>query len=410
MNMKTIFIRGGLMLCGLVLIGGCQQKSNRSAQTPTHQQTIVTAKAKSSVTSLYYKGTLQPIKTVSVLSPVEGRIETMLFQYGETVNKGQKLVTISSPKADDDYRQAVSKYLQAKNTYESSKRSFEGTQALYEAGVISTEQYTSSKNQYQSDLLAFYQAQYDLQKSLQPLDMKYSEIEKISLSNIQTVFTSLQPQFSAIPVIAPADGVALFPTSSSTGGGDDGNGDSDSTSASGGKSGGTIAVSSQVNQGQLIVSIGDLSGFSTTLQVSETNINQIKPGLKATVTGYAFSGITLTGEVTYVAKQANPSQDSSDGALRTFNVVVKIPHVTAAQKTVIDVGMTVKVEIDITNPPRILLPIRAVFQKNGQSMVTMIDPKTRKRKNVPVETGSTTLTEVVITQGVQSGDQVVVYD
>src|SRR3990167_4410392 len=223
MNMKTIFIRGGLMLCGLVLIGGCQQKSNRSAQTPTHQQTIVTAKAKSSVTSLYYKGTLQPIKTVSVLSPVEGRIETMLFQYGETVNKGQKLVTISSPKADDDYRQAVSKYLQAKNTYESSKRSFEGTQALYEAGVISTEQYTSSKNQYQSDLLAFYQAQYDLQKSLQPLDMKYSEIEKIGFSKKKGGGEKLHRRKSAIRDVAPPGGVAFFRSSSRSGGGDDGN-------------------------------------------------------------------------------------------------------------------------------------------------------------------------------------------
>lgn len=359
---------------------------------------IITAKLQSQITRLYYKGSLAPIKTVSVLSSVDGNITQLFFKYGDFVKKDQSLVSIDSTKLADDYRQAVTKYLQAKDTFNTSKQSFQGTVALYKAGVMSANDFATAKSQYETNVLNFYQAQFDLEKILVKANIDLKTIESLSIVDTKQVNEALQRKFSNIVVNAPGSGVALFPVATNSG-------------SEGDNKTGKLAAGSAVKEGQLILSIGDLSGFSATLQVSEISINKITLGLKAIVTGDAFPGITLNGVVTSVANQANPDQSSGgSGGMSLFNIEVQIPNITEMQRKIIHVGMTATIEIDITNPPRILLPIKAVFQKNGQNMVMIIDPKTHLRKAVPVITGETTLTDVTIVKGMRPGDQVVVYD
>jgi len=69
--------------------------------------------------------------------------------------------------------------------------------------------------------------------------------------------------------------------------------------------------------------------------------------------------------------------------------------------------MTSKIEIDIKKQPVIMVPIAAVFRKNGGAGVTIID-KSGKRRVVSVVTGFTTPTQVAIVSGVKDGDRVVV--
>ncbi len=56
-------------------------------------------------------------------------------------------------------------------------------------------------------------------------------------------------------------------------------------------------------------------------------------------------------------------------------------------------------ERDIPEPPQIFLPIKAVIQKNGKTVVTVED-KDGVRREVVVITGKTTLTEVAIVKGI----------
>ncbi|WP_423063360.1 efflux RND transporter periplasmic adaptor subunit [Candidiatus Paracoxiella cheracis] len=397
MNMQYLYKFGAVILLSVALImGGCQDKKKTSKKK---KLVTVTAVKKSTVTKLYYKGTLQALKNIPVLSPVDGTVTELHFKYGDVIRDGQRLVIINSSKLASDYRQAVSKYLQAKDSFETTGRSFQGTEALHKAGVISTDEYLSGKSQYETNTLNFYQARFDLEKVLKKAGISSEQIEKLSITDTKAVAKILQKRFSHIVVTASGSGVALFPTkdeSSGDGGRDDG------------KSGGKLALGAEVKEGQLILSIGDLSGFSATLQVSEININKMKEGLKAVITGYAFPGITLHGTVTSVAKQGNP-QDSG-GALSMFNIVVQIPNVTVAQRKVIHVGMTANFEIDIVNPPHILLPINAVLNTEGKSYVTIIDPKTGRQKEVRVVTGNTTISDVEIIQGVKPGDKIVIHE
>lgn len=122
-------------------------------------------------------------------------------------------------------------------------------------------------------------------------------------------------------------------------------------------------MGAEVKQDQLLLSIGDLSGFTMTFPVSEININRLKLGLKAIVTGDAFPGITLEGVVTSVTWETNHGQTGGQGALSMFNIEIKISNVSEKEREVIHVGMTANVEIDVKNRAHILLAIQAVFQK-----------------------------------------------
>lgn len=370
--------------------------SKRNGKNNAARKTVV-ATLQQKTTALYYKGTLAPIKTLSILSPVDGSITKLYFKYGDSVKEGQALALINSNKLADDYRQAVTKYLQAKDTYATSVQSFQGTEALHKAGVISTDEYRNNRSQYETNILNFYQAKFELEKILTQANIDPATVEKLSIVDTKAVNEILQRKFSHIMIHAVGSGVALFPVGTDSG-------SSDSTKT------GKLVEGSQVKEGQLILSIGDLSGFSATLQVSEININKVKVGQKAQVTGDAFPGMVLNGVVTSVASQANPDQGSGNSALSLFNIIVEIPKVTDQQRQIIHVGMTANIEIDIQNPPHILLPITAVTEKNGQSIVTVIDEKTGAEREVPVVTGDTTITDVTIIKGIKPGDRVVIHD
>lgn len=373
----------GIIFCTL----GCHKKT----ELKDKNFTVITVQLKSTVTALHFSGTLGPLTAVSVLSPLDGRITRVLFQYGQHIQKGKPLITMDASKLSDDYRKTVSDFLQKKQSYETGLVSYEGTEALYKAGVISAEEYTSASSRQQSDTLSYLQAKYDLEKLLPQTNISASKIEELNLKDTQQINATLNQKFGEIQVIAPADGIALFPSPDQK----------KDTSGSG-----RLNVGDDIKAQQLILAIGDLSGFSMKINVSEISVNLIKPNLTGKITGSAFPGLELPGYVASVAAQANP-QEGNESALGMFEVTIKIPKVDPEQLHVIRVGMSAAVELDIPEPPQLFLPIKAVSRKNGQSWVTILSPS-GVPKEVQVITGKTTLTEVAILRGVSAGDHVVV--
>jgi hypothetical protein len=109
-----------------------------------------------------------------------------------------------------------------------------------------------------------------------------------------------------------------------------------------------------------------------------------------------------------VAFQANPQGGGGgEGGLGNFLVQVQVPNVPPEQQQVIHVGMSANIEFDIPQESEIYLPIKAVHQVNGKRYVTVIDASGKKRE-APVMTGKTTLTEVAIISGIKQGDRIVV--
>lgn len=390
-----------VLLIGLIIVSSILVGCGPSKKPKKTKEQIVVAKVSVPVKHLYFNGVIQPIATQSVLSPVDGRIEKLNFIYGQKVVKGQLLAIVNSLKLMDSFRQAVSSFLQKKSDYLTQTQNFQGTKVLYKAGVIDGEQYTSEKSTYENSVLAFFQEEYELKKVLLKAGVKPQEIEKLSISDVDKIKILFARQFNHIRVYAPSSGVALFPIPQQ---GQSGSSSSDSSS----DSSGAIIVGSSIREAQLILSIGNLAGFAIDTNVNEVNVNSVHKDMKAIITGDAFPGIVLNGKVEYVASQAQPDQ-SGDSSGSTFKVTITVPHVNPKDLASVHVGMTAKVDLPIKGAPRIMLPINAVFRKDGKSYVTIVGTD-GKRQDVAVVTGSTTPSDVVIVDGVKQGQKVVVRD
>lgn len=379
-----------IMIVGLsvLLLSACHHKNTSNH---AEKKIIVVTVSKTPVQRLYFSGALAPISVTPVISAVAGNITSLHFTYGSQVKQSQLLLVIDSKQLSQSYRKAISDYLQKKQSFITGKTTFSGTQALFKAGVIAKNEYISGKTQFENQSLDFLESKDELEKVLRTANIKPQEIESLTLADTNKVNAILERHFRHLNVSAPATGIALFPTKKTS---------SDSTMNTG-----KLAVGDPVKEGQLLLSIGDLSGLSASFDVSEIDIDRIKKGMLVIVTGDAFSGIRLHGIVSAVSAQAK--QNSGQSGLSMFVVNVKIPAVTQSAMEKIRVGMTAKFEIDITSPHHILLPISAVFQKNGVSMVSIVDAH-GKQKDAPVVTGETTATQVVIISGVTAGEKVVV--
>lgn len=402
LNMRQLMI---IALLGIFLLG-CHPGENSKKNT---QMQTVTATLKSMPTELYYSGTIGPIDVDPVISPADGNVAKIYFKYGQRVTKGQLLMVISSTKLQQDYRTALTDYLKAHADFLNNSFNYQGAMQLKNAQIMSQQEFSSEQEQYENSRLTYIIAKNALEQTIQkmPSITQPTQLEKLTIDDIATISGILHQEYDNLNIESPAAGVVLLPSKTDNTSGDSSS-DGSSDSSDGGDSGSndkSIRVGSQVKEQQALVAIGDLSGLSTTMQVSELVINKIKPQLPVMVTVEALPDITFKGIVKAVGAQAQTSAEGGQSSLATFPVTVVVPTVTPQQSQLIRVGMTAKVQITLPNPAQIMIPIAAVYQKDGQSTVTVIDPETQKTHAVAVTTGQTTLADVAILQGLKARNQ-----
>lgn len=394
---KKKFLQISCYLIMILIIVGCRGERESKAQ---QQFQVVTATSKAVPSQFFYSGIVSPLQIFNVASPTDGVIKEIFFKYGQKAKTNDPLLVISSSKLQEDYRSAMTNFIKAKEDYTNAQINFHGTQELKEAQIISEQEFLSEKDQYDEAALSYLNAKIALEQILQKIPgLTTVAVEKLSPSDITSLAKVLQAQYSDLTIKAKNDGVVLAPQKIA-GSGDGGIGDG------GDGSGKLLQIGGQVKEGQTLVTIGDLTGISTTVQVSEMAVNQIKTGAAVVVTLDALPQITLQGQVKSVGAQAQASQDGQ-GGLATFPVAVIVPKLTPKEMDLIRVGMTTKIQITIQNPPAIMIPIAAIKTRGQAAYVTIIGPD-GKHQDVPVQTGSTTLDSVAITQGLKPGDQVVV--
>lgn len=71
-------------------------------------------------------------------------------------------------------------------------------------------------------------------------------------------------------------------------------------------------------------------------------------------------------------------------------------------------GMKVDVQVKNTLPDRLIVPRSAIVIRSGRQVIFVYDPDTHQAKWNYVTTGPENATEVVITEGIKAGDQVIV--
>lgn len=395
MKKKVVFIVILLLIIAFAFYAywHYRQKEESKQKAQEAVKTVV-AKSEVPVIPIYYKGTMQPKEEKSITSPVDGRISRMYFNYGDHISKKQKLIELDSTTLNEDYHKSITDYLSAKNSYYTGIEEYKGSMELYKAGANSKSQFESDKTTHDTAFLTYVQAKLDLEAQFDLYKISNrSSILSLKYDDVGEIKDILQSNLKPILVTSDQNGIALYPSESSA------------SSTPSDESSGPLSVGTELKKGQLLLSVGDLSGYSVSFDVSEIDVNSLKVGMPVTVTGDAFSDITLQGKIDSISSQAKSG--SGSGTLSQFTVSVLVPSLPAKADDVIKVGMTCKVEIKTTQPKGIMLPVSAVAHNDTGDFVMMMGDN-GVRKPVVVTTGITTPTGVVIKTGVKEGDRVVI--
>lgn len=366
----------------LLLSCGGHSKEKKSTQN-TYE-----VKPKALHKTLHFTGTVQPLKESTLTSPMEAVVETMNFHYGQMVKKGDVILTLNSTELQKLYNDTLTDYLKAKDSYTIAKAKFNGTQELWDAGLLSKNNYLSEKSGLDTARVTLMQASRKLSEMLEKLDDGNSKnISSLSLSDFEKVQKALTSNHNLIHLKAPNDGILLYPPKI------------------GEEKSNRITVGSALKAGQVIGLVGDLKGISIEIDVPEVDIDKIRPGMKATVSGIAFGKHQLHGKLVAVNAQAS---NSSTGGLPSFTAVVEVNSLTAEQQPWIKVGMSAAIELNVDTDNQLLVPIAAIKREQGQSVVHLQLAQGSTERRI-ITTGPAQADTVVIESGLKAGD-VVLYD
>lgn len=298
-------------------------------------------------TTVEAKGQLKPI-SASVVSPsVDGTVEQINVQTGQSVNEGDVLMTIKNDELDRNVAEAQRAVAAAQEDLASAQKAAAAAQA---APTTDTAAAVAASNA-STDTSAVSAAQR-------------------SLASAQANLDQANAKAAGRTVTAPSSGsiVELNAKVGAT------------------VTGGMIMGESDTSGGKQCMQIADLSKMKVTVQVGEKDIAKIAVGQSANVTYPAFPDIVSQGTVTAIASVANSDSNYSGGSV-TFNVDILIEAPDSRLKP----GMTAEVSV-VTEQldDVVMVPTMALMTEDGEyyyvNVATDDEGKQTRRVKVTVVT------------------------
>jgi HlyD family secretion protein len=382
----NIYLKWLLPLLGLSLLFACGD-SSKSHKKKSDAKTY-TVRAETVHKTLYFTGTVQPRQEYTLTSPMDAVVESMPFHYGQQVKKGEVVFTLNSAELQKQYNDTLTEYLKAKDSYSIARAKFTGTEDLWQVGLIAKNNYLSEKSSLNTARVTLMQATGKLSEMLEKMgDSTYHDLSRLSFAEFDKVRMALAGKHNLIYLKSPGTGVLLYPPKGS----DDKNA--------------RVTIGATAKAGQVLALIGDLSGICLEIDIPEVDIEKIKPGMPAIIRGVAFAKQDLKGTLLAINAQASTN---SGNALPSFTAIVEVKTLDAHQQSLVKVGMSASIELASDSVDKLLVPIAAVTQKHGQSVVQLLaaDGTVSERE---VITGAARADKVVIDSGLKVGD-VITYD
>lgn len=366
-----------------VFLFGCGQAEKMDTKTPQ----LITVKPSEVHNTLHFNGTIQPLRESTLISPINGIVETMPYHFGERVKKAAVIVTLNSLELQKQYNDTLTDYLKAKDNYNMTQAKFVGSKNLWDAGLLAKNTFISEKSTLNNAKITLIQAEQKLKEiAIQTNDSRFDNLTTLNIADFKDIQNVLNKKHNQVSLAAQFNGILLYPPKS----------ENNKTER--------VATGSAVKAGQVIGLIGDLSGVSIEIDIPEIDIDKISVGMKANITGVALGSELLHGEVVAINAQAS---EANGNALPSFHALVEVKNLTPGEQSHIKVGMSASVELSIDNHKQLLIPIVAIRQHNNQSIVKLkeIDGSTHE---VPITTGSALADKVVVLTGLKAGDTLVI--
>ena len=302
-------------------------------------------------TTVEAKGQLKPISS-SVVSPsVDGTVDSINVQAGQSVNEGDVLMTIKNDELDRNVAEAQRAVAAAQEDLANAQKALASAQATPTTDVDAASAAAAGASAGSADTNTVSAAQR-------------------SLASAQANLDQANAKAAGRTVTAPSSGsiVELNAKVGAT------------------VTGGMIMGESDTSGGKQCMQIADLSKMKVTVQVGEKDITKIAVGQSANVTYPAFPDIVSQGTVTAIASVANSDSNSGGGSV-TFNVDILIEAPDARLKP----GMTAEVSV-VTEQldDVVMVPTMALMTEDGEhyyvNLATDSEGKKTRRVKVTVVT------------------------
>jgi RND family efflux transporter MFP subunit len=164
-----------------------------------------------------------------------------------------------------------------------------------------------------------------------------------------------------------------------------------------------IEEGTMIRERQEIIRLPDPENMQVKAKINEARVSAIEDGMPARIELDAFPDMKLTGTVEKVSEYPLPTSWFA-GNVKEYETIVKID--SFPKDLEMRPGMTAKVSIRVEQLDDVLtVPVQAVFEHGSKHYCVFRNGDQMQARQVSV--GSSNDKEVVITEGLEAGDQVV---
>jgi HlyD family secretion protein len=439
--MKT-WQKVGIGVGAAVVLGGIVWFSvNQANKGVVTVQTAKVAPQESLVSQVTASGEVKPTTYTNVTAQGFGRITSIVVKEGDHIKKGDVLLTQENIQANADvqaqaaainsaesgvqaseasYKSAQSDLLQQQANLEKAKLDWERGQGLFKDGLIPKQDFDQRKTAYDAQFAAVDSSKARVLSLKATLDQMRSQVLQG-----RAVLVRTQDILHKTTYTSPINGIVSYLPE---------------------RVGDYVVPGIQNSNGSFLMTLSDMSIVTAEVKVDETDIVSVKIGQDADVTIDAVPGKIFKGKVTEIGSQAvlrtsglaTTQSTTSNQEAKDFKVVVTLANPPENLRP----GLSTTAKIRTAERKNVLaIPIQALAvrtrkdleeasknaKNGGGSSVTLAappppapgDPKKDEIQGVfvvngkkavfrPVETGITGVTDIEVTQGLQSGDEIVV--
>ncbi|MDR2955987.1 MAG: HlyD family efflux transporter periplasmic adaptor subunit [Prevotella sp.] len=389
----------GIVLLFITFSYACGKKETQ--QVPTGKVTKSTL-----YIDMHEEGEIEAINSLNITAPFiswrYGNLKiTEIVKDGQEVNAGDTLIVFDPSEvhkgiADDEGRLEISlaelekMKAQQESDMEELKADYEVTRISHEISKIRFESaaYESeiSKKEIKLNLdkadiaLARAKEQIDNRIKIQKEEIRQKEL---SIQQDRKRLQEAHETLEKMHVVTSSPGISIISRNWSTGN--------------------KFQIGDQCWAGFPLIQLPDLSALKATVKINEVDIAKISKGLKVEIKPDAFSDSIFAGTVNSVANLAVNKEGSSK--IKVFPVEILV-HST--NKNLLP-GITVSCRIIIDKIDDVLyIPIDAIRTEGDRTFV--YKKSGSGYKEVDIETGASNSDLIIITSGLDEGDEVALVD
>jgi RND family efflux transporter MFP subunit len=300
---------------------------------------------------LLLTGEIAPAFSVEVKSEISGRVESIHVRTGETVLRGQPLVTIDDTDLLTERARAQTEIDGARLEVDKRRGNFERARALYEEKLISKEVYAN----LEADLL----------------------IAENNFTKAEAQLQGVEDKLSKTRLLAPADGTVL------------------SVNVSEGQ---VVVGATSVNAGNVLMNFADLSRLIIQTHVNQMDIGKINEGEQLQIVMPNPEDESLPARIEFIAPVASVRNN-----IKGFSVEALIEKNDPRLRP----GMSVSLNLPLGRADStVSVPIAAVFRETGGKRFVWVRQGGGRPERRSVVVGLSNYSFAEILEGVSEGEEI----